>query len=164
MQQLKASMLSSPRRRKRNDFVWVVLYSPAYLPLPMLQGKALNGTTSKGPCRGGKTESLFPFWFWQPQSKGSMLCMNTIPSYCNYLLIAIFLPTRKPVRTKNTCPTTALNGPVKGLLYAYFTNQFPELVKNLQSWENPITSLSCREKESLESLQLKALSRQVLNL
>lgn len=47
------------------------------------------------------------------------------PAHCNYLLTATLLPTRKAVRTKNTCPATGLNSPAQGLLYANFINSFP---------------------------------------
>lgn len=59
LQQLKASMLSSPRRRKRNNFVWLVLYSPAYLPLPMVQGKTLRmAKLAKGLAGEGKSSAV----------------------------------------------------------------------------------------------------------
>lgn len=82
-----------------------------------------NGLTSTRLCRRGKLTAL-PVLFWQPWLKGSLLCMNTAPAQRNYLLIATLLPTRKAVRTKNTCRGTVLHSPAHVLLYANFTNWF----------------------------------------
>lgn len=149
MQQLEGSMLSSSRRRKKHNSVWHVAYSPAYFPLPMLQARALRmAQLAKGLAWEGKFKVSCLFGFGSPSPKDPccvwILHYHTAPSFCNYLLIATFLPTRNPVRIKNACPTTALNGPVQGLPYAYFINLFPDVVKKLESWEDPITSLSFR--------------------